>query len=192
MRLKVIAPVVRSLLLGVLMIGLAACDSKENEPVASALSSTSEASQPAAPVAPAAPAPAQAQAKINAAEFFTKADAEAVLGKTVNEPTLQGDGATMSNVSYVAADFSGVSLYVRPGASAKTFEEAQAHSKSISGADPMPVEGLGDKAYWAAGKLNQLNVLKHSNLLIVSVMGKGDQSLDLAKQAAEKILPRVP
>ncbi|GEM_PF-3332835 len=198
MKAKTVVPVIGCLVLGVLMLGLCACGSKENEPAKGpAPSGPPQTSQPATPPSPAsadaAAVPAAlAPTKIDASEFLAKADAETLLGKTVNEPTVQGDGVTMSNVSYVATDFTGVSLYVRAGASAKNFEQAQAASKSISGVDPVPVEGLGQKAYWAAGKLNQLNILKNSNLLIVTVVGKGDQSLDLAKQAAEKILPRVP
>jgi hypothetical protein len=186
MKSKVIAPVAWSLVLGVLMLGLAACGSKENEPKGSTPSSKSETSQSAAPAA------APAQTKINAAEFFTKADAEAVLGKPVNDPTIQGDGIYTSNVSYIATDFTGISLYVRAGTSPRTFEEAQAKSKSISDVDPVPVAGVGEKAYWAGGKLNQLNVLKNQNWLIISVFAGGEQSLDLTKKAAEKILPRVP
>jgi hypothetical protein len=200
MKSKVVAPVILTLVLGVLMLGLSACGSKENEPVKGpAPSGAPQASQPATPAAPASSAPdAEAaaappvQAKINAAEYFTKADAEAVLGKSVSDPGVQGNGVTNSNVNYVATDFSAVSLYVNAGATAQSFDQAQAASKSISGVDPVPVAGLGEKAYWAAGKLNQLNILKHSNLLIITVMNRGDKSLDLARQAAERILPRVP
>lgn len=200
MKSKVVAPAILTLVLGVLMLGLSACGSKENEPVKGpAPSGAPQASQPATPAAPASSAPdAEAaaappvQAKINAAEYFTKADAEAVLGKSVSDPGVQGNGVTNSNVNYVATDFSAVSLYVNAGATAQSFDQAQAASKSISGVDPVPVAGLGEKAYWAAGKLNQLNILKHSNLLIITVMNRGDKSLDLARQAAERILPRVP
>ena len=90
MKSKVVAPVILTLVLGVLMLGLSACGSKENEPVKGpAPSGAPQASQPATPAAPASSAPdAEAaaappvQAKINAAEYFTKADAEAVLGKS--------------------------------------------------------------------------------------------------------------
>lgn len=200
MKSKVVAAVILTLVLGVLMVGLSACGSKENEPVKDpAPSGALQASQPATPAAPASPAPDAAaapappvQSKINAAEYFTKADAEAVLGKSVSDPGVQGNGVTNSNVNYVATDFSAVSLYVNAGATTQSFDQAQAASKSISGVDPVPVAGLGEKAYWAAGKLNQLNILKHSNLLIITVMNRGDKSLDLARQAAERILPRVP
>ncbi len=184
MRSKSASPLVWSLVLAGLTLGLAACGSKENEPQGSDSKSKPEASQPAAPAA-------AAQAKINAAEFFTKADAEAVLGSPVSDPTVQGDGVTSSNCTYIATNFSGIGLYVRGGTTPATFDQAQAASKSISDVDPVPIAGVGEKAYWAAGKLNQLNVLKGQYWLIITVFAGGDKSLDLAKQAAEKILPRV-
>jgi len=193
-RSKVVAGIIGSLVLGVLVFGLSACGSKDSEsPKGSGSSSQSQASQPsAATAAPAAPAAAPAQGTLNAAEFFTKADAEAVLGKPVNDPSLRGNGVTVSSVNFGASDFSAIALQVNTGATTQNFDQAQAASKSISGADPVPVAGVGEKAYWAGGKLNQLNILKNSKLLIITVMGKGDQSMELAKQAAQKILPRVP
>jgi hypothetical protein len=104
---------------------------------------------------------------------------------------VQNSGIT-SNVTYIATDFSGIGLFVRASTTARTFDEAQAASKSISGADPVPIEGLGEKAYWSGGKMNQLNVLKSGHWLIVTVPMGGDKSLDLAKLAAEKALARIP
>lgn len=189
MRSKVIAPIAWSLVLGVLMLGLAACGSKESEPETSAPSDKSEASQPPAPKAS---APALAQERLNAAEFLTKADAEAILGKPVNDPTLQGDGVTTSNVGYVSSDFTSINLFVRGGTPLETFEQAQAKSKTVSDVDAVPIEGLGEKAYWAGGKLNQLNILKNHKWLIISAFPGNEKSLALTKQAAEKILARVP
>mgnify|MGYP001342072641 CR=1 FL=1 len=177
------SPLVWSLVLVGLTLGLAACGTKENEPQGSDSKNTSEASQPTTP--------APAEATINAAEFFTKADAEAVLGSPVNDPTTQG-GVASSNCTYIATNFSGIGLYVRGGTTPTTFDQAQAASKSISNVDPVPVAGMGEKAYWAGGKLNQLNVLKSQYWLIITVFAGGDKSPDLAKQAAEKILARMP
>lgn len=196
MRSKVIAPVAWSLVLGVLMLGLAACGSKENEPKGPAATNQPQAAQPAAPVAEApggaASAPATAaQDKLNVVEFFTKADAEEVLGKPVNEPSVQDTGGGSANVTYITSDFSGIGLFVRPHTTAQTFDEAQAKSKSVSGVDPVTIAGLGEKAYWV-GKSNQLNVLKNSHWLIITIPLGDEKSLDMAKKAAEKILPRVP
>jgi hypothetical protein len=204
MKSKVLAPVVWSLVLGVLMLGLAACGSKEDEPKESASSGKPQASQPASPTAAPAPdadsaqdpvpasVPAPVQAKLNAAEFLTRADAEAVLGKPVSDASVQGDGVLSSSASYVASDFTGIGLFVRAGTEPHAFDQAQAMSKSVSNVDPVPVAGLGEKAYWAAGKMNQLNVLKNKHWIIITVPAGGDKALDLAKLAAEKALPRVP
>ena len=40
--------------------------------------------------------------------------------------------------------------------------------------------------------MNQLHILKNRYWLIIMVPSAKDKSLDMAKQAAEKILPRVP
>jgi hypothetical protein len=185
MRSKALIAVVASLVLVGLMLTLTACGSKENEPEGSASNSTPGASQPATPDQ------APAQAKVNAAEFFTKADAEAVLGKPVGEPSVQSSGIT-SNVTYITSDFKGIGVFVRTGTTPTAFDQAQAASKSISGADPAPVAGLGEKAYWSGGKMNQLNILKNGHWLIITIPLGGETSLDLAKQVAEKVLARVP
>jgi len=181
MRSKSVSPIVWCIVLAGIMLALAACDSKE--PPASGSNDASQPSQPASPE------PAAAQ--INAADFFTRADAEAVLGQSVGEPAVRNSGIT-SNVTYIAADFSGIGLFVRASTTARAFDEAQAASKSILGADPVPIEGLGEKAYWSGGKVNQLNVFKSGHWLIVTIPMGGDKSLDLAKLAAGKALARIP
>jgi hypothetical protein len=165
------------------MLGLNACAKKQPP---SGAGSAPGASQPAAS------APAPAAAKINAAEFFTKADAEAVLGKSVSEPAVQDTGSGSSNVTYIASDLSGIGVYVGTGTSVTTFDGAQAKSKAALGADPVPVANVGEKAYWTGGKANQLNVLQKGYWIIVTIPTAGDNALDLAKKAAEKVLARIP
>ncbi len=182
MKSKSVSPLVWSLVFMGLAIGLAACDSKEPQPSGS--NDKSQASQPAAP--------APAAATINAAEFFTQADAEAVLGKPVNEPSVRNTGGGSSNVTYIASDLSGIGLFVRADTTPETFDQAQTKSKSISGEDPVPIPNLGEKAYWAGGKSNQLNVFKNRHWLIITIPAGGEGALDIAKKTAEKALARVP
>jgi hypothetical protein len=183
-----VAAIVWSLALSVLILGLAACGSKEEDPQGSASDNKPAASQSTAPAEP----PAAAPSKPNAAEFLTKADAEAVLGKSVGDPTVQDTGINSSNVTYLTADFKGIALFVRTGTTSKAFDDAQAAFKSKLGVDATPIEGLGEKAFWAGGKLNQLNVLKNGHWLIITIPLGGETAFDLAKQAAEKTLARVP
>jgi len=182
MKSKTTASIAWSLTLGVLILGLAACGSKENEPKGPAPSSKPQAAQPAAP----------AQETVDVAALFPKADAEAVLGKPVNEPSVKDTGGGSANLSYITSDFSGIGLFVRPHTSVQTFDESQAKSKSLSGVDPVTIAGLGEKAYWVGGKANQLNLLKNGHWLIITIPMGDEKSLDVAKKAAEKILPRVP
>jgi hypothetical protein len=175
-----------SLVLVCLAVGLVACDSRDPQPSGSGAGEAA----PSQPAAPEVSGPVKAT--VNAAEFLTRADAEAVLGKPVGEPSVQNTGGGSSNVTYITSDYSGIGLFVRPNTTAQTFDESQAKSKSVSDVDPATIAGLGEKAYWVGGKVNQLNVLRNRHWLIITIpMGDGS-SLEVAKKAAEKILPRVP
>jgi len=135
------------------------------------------------------------KAGINAPDFLTRSDAAAVLGKAVGDASVSGDGVNYSSCNYMAKDMSGVGLLVRvygDDATAKTvFEQAKAQSRSLSNADPVAIEGLGEEAYWAGGNLNQMNVLKGNHWLVVSVFFGEKQSQQLAQTAAEKVLARL-
>ena len=82
------------------------------------------------------------QGKINAAEFLTKADAEAILGKPVGDRP-GGRRTITSNVSYIAtAGFSGINLFVRAGTGPQTLREGpgivQDYCGRRSGVDRRP------------------------------------------------------
>jgi hypothetical protein len=184
MRHRPLLPVLPLLAVAVLTWGAAACGKKE----------------PAAPQsrvgAPEAKPAASGQAKINAGEYLTKDDAGAAMGGAVGDAKTAGNGSDTSSCNYFTSDFRGLGLLMRAHADAATaqgvFGKVQAESKSISGVDPVAVEGIGEKAFWAGGKLNQLNVLKGRYWLIFTVTLGGDKSQDIAKQAAAKAVPRVP
>ncbi len=167
-----------------LVVGLAGCTSPKSG------SSSAEAEQASRP-SPGAPA----KSAINASDYLTKADASAVLGKPVSDANLNGDGVTYSSVNYMAPDMSGIGLLVRtygdPATALAVFNDAQGQSKAASTVDPVAVQGLGDKAYWAGGNLNQMNVLKGNRWLIVSVFFGHDKSFDLGRSGAGKVLGRV-
>ncbi len=131
---------------------------------------------------------------IDASQILTKADAEAVLGKEVGDPTATSTAGVVSTCNYMAKDLTGLHMLIRasasPDAARVIFEEAQKQSKVLSRADPEPVEGLGDAAYWAGGSLDQLNVLKGRYWVILSAAGAA-HPLDVTKLAAEKALPRL-
>lgn len=137
--------------------------------------------------------------KYDSCVLFTKADAEAVLGMKVNEPLHSGaateDQATIvSSCSYATngelpTDVKVASMLIRKAADSveamRVYDEARAQSKGLSGVDPVDVQGLGDRAYWAGGSLTQLNVLKGDAWFIVNI--QDTKSNTLQQQATEAV-----
>jgi hypothetical protein len=142
------------------------------------------------------------QDKYNSCALFTKTDAEAVLGTTVNAPTSNGttsnDGAiitsscTYATTAVKPTDIKVANLLIRKATNLteanKIFDEARKVSKSLSGVDPVDASGLGDRAYWAGGALNQLNVLKGDVWLIASIR---DTKNKAEQQQATEVIRRA-
>ncbi len=144
--------------------------------------------------------------KYDSCVLFVKTDAEAVLGVKVNEPVHSGaateDQATIvSTCSYstageTPADVKVASLLVRKAKdtaeAVRVFDEARGLSKTLSGVDPVDVSDLGDRAYWAGGALNQLNVLKGDAWLILNIQDKKSKTVQLqATEAARRALDKM-
>ncbi|MCK9360951.1 hypothetical protein M0Q28_01855 [Patescibacteria group bacterium] len=146
-----------------------------------------------------APANPIVNKKYDSCLLFTKVDAEAVLGMKVNDPLHSGaateDQATIvSSCSYATnaelpVDVKVASVLIRKAADAteavRVYEEARSQSKGLSGVDPMDVQNLGDRAYWAGGALSQLNVLKGDAWFIVNI--QDTKSKTLQQQATEAV-----
>jgi len=111
---------------------------------------------------------------VHACDYLTKDIASGVLGE-VNEPSETSSGAAISSCSYTPAngDIAVLSLLIKRNSADTEATGAKASSKSLSGVDPEDVAGLGDSAYWAGGKLNQLNVFKDNDWYILSAMMSG-------------------
>ncbi|MCC6563807.1 hypothetical protein IT087_02860, partial [Candidatus Uhrbacteria bacterium] len=67
----------------------------------------------------------------------------------------------------------------------RVYEEARSQSKGLSGVDPVDIQNLGDRAYWAGGGLKQLNVLKGDAWFIVNI--QDTKSNTLQQQATEAV-----
>lgn len=146
-----------------------------------------------------ATSPTGVAAKYDSCLLFTKADAEAVLGETVNGPTpdktlgtsktVITSGCTYTTTAAKPSDIKVAYMLLRKARDLaeanKVFDEAIKLSKSISGVDPVEVQGLGDRAFWAGGALNQLNVLKGDVLLVATV--RDTKSGTMQQQATETI-----
>lgn len=132
---------------------------------------------------PTAAATAPASSGKQACQIFTPEIAKKYLGE-VKEPTVN-NGPITSNCTYASSGdkFGAITLLVKHSS---VTEQAGAitASKDLSGVDPVMVEGLGDKAYWAGGKLNQLNVFKGNDWYIISSFGDGygkDKAIEIMK-----------
>ncbi|MDF1496955.1 MAG: hypothetical protein P1P90_02750 [Patescibacteria group bacterium] len=128
---------------------------------------------------------------LNACNLLTKTIAADYLG-TVDEPTLRDTAGVVSTCSYSNPDtFDAITLLVRRSqgdAEAATVNaNAKAESKNLSGVDAEDVSGLGDGAYWAGGNLNQLNVFRGEDWLILTAF-KDDFSKEKAIELMQRIL----
>jgi hypothetical protein len=155
----------------------------------------------AAPPATGAPAGRGALPQENpACQLLTRDDAEALLGGPVLDPPVTSRMADIGVVSWrcgyisVAKNPTKVvtllaNRWQEPGGVRRAFEHAHALSQTISGQVPENVDGLGERAYWAGGKVNQLNVLRGRDWLVISgTAGSGLDQQAPAKAAAVKIL----
>ncbi len=153
-----------------------------------------------------APANQITNKKYDSCVLFLQTDAEAVLGVKVNEPLHSGaatedQATTVSSCSYATtgetpADVRVASLLVRKAKDVeearRVFDEARSLSKGLSGVDPVDAQNLGDRAYWAGGALNQLNVLKDDAWLIVNIQDtKNKAQLQQATEAARRALDKM-
>lgn len=147
-----------------------------------------------------APAAARRPPENLACKLLTRDDAEALLGGPVQEPPVTGSTADIGVESWRCGYISVAQKPAKvvtlldqhwqdPAAARKAYEHAHAISQSISGQMPENVPGLGDRAYWAGGSVNQLHVLAGSDWLVISVTAApGFDQLGPAKQAAARIL----
>ncbi len=167
------------------LVSLSAC-SKTTAPSADNSAVPAPSKEVAAPVAPVANASTP-----DACKYLTKEIAESVVGPISKEPNTEGSNVGMSNCMYLSDDFSAVSLLITSDFSSATFDQAFQASKGISGVDPVKVEGLGDAAYWAGGTLNQMNILKGDNLMIIMAIGAKGDVQTVARGVAEKVLAKM-
>ena len=135
-----------------------------------------------------------------ACKLLTRDDAEALLGGPVREPPVTSIITAMRVVSSrcgyisVAKNPTKVvtllaSRYQEPADVRHGFEHAHALAQTLSGQVPENVDGLGERAYWSGGKVNELHVLQgHDWLVISGTLGPGLDQLAPAKATAAKIL----
>jgi len=147
-----------------------------------------------------APAPVLKQQEepkvVSACSLLTAEEAAAILGEPVEKPSESATGSTVSNCNWMTGSSTSVGILLRRASSKaeaeRVYQQAHQQSKSVSGVDPEDISGLGDKAYWAGGHINQLNVFKGNYwLIIMANKGNGADSLAAAKAVAGKALAKL-
>lgn len=120
--------------------------------------------------------------------------AKKYLGGELKDPEQNDTAGTVSTCVRMNDKIDGLVLLVRRSANgveaATVNAGAIAESKGLSGVDPVMVTGLGDKAYWAGGKLNQMNVFKGRDWLILNGMMAGfdkDKAVEIMKDVLAKM-----
>jgi hypothetical protein len=164
----------------VVLFSISACSAPKAPSAENAATPTTPSNEAPAPVA-----------VPDACKYLTKEIAETVVGSVDTAPKTNGSGNGISNCMYLSTDLSAVSLLIQVGSSGSDFEKGFGLSKSISGVDPVKVDGLGDGAFWAGGTLNQMNILKGNNLMIVSGMGLKGDTQSVLKDVSLKILANM-
>jgi hypothetical protein len=199
-----------SICLCALLLAVAGCHRRQQQEQAQGAAAPSAGANgsPGSPgsntAAPAAPTAKPAENL--ACRLLTRDDAEALLGEPVQATPVTSTMADIGVVSWRCGYISSkpqsatsstkvVTLLVKhwqePAAARSAYEHAHVLSQAISGQMPENVDGLGERAYWAGGKVNQLNVLAGNDWLVISgTMGAGLDELGPAKAAAAKILAR--
>lgn len=79
-----------------------------------------------------------------------------------------------------------------PRAAARQLESSRGFLKRLAGGEIQEVPGIGDKAVWAGGDIQQLHVLRGNLVLVISAQtDNAPRSLYIAKVAAKRVLERL-
>jgi len=178
-----------------LALAAGGCHRRQPPPGQRAAASGARAVASGAPAAPGGKA-----AENLACKLLTKDDAETVLGGPVLEPPVTSTMADVGMESWRCGYISEAKEPTRvvtllashwqdAAAARRAFERAHSLSQSVSGQVPETVGGFGERAYWAGGKVNQLNVLAGNDWLVISdTVGPNLDQLGPARLAAARIL----
>lgn len=145
-------------------------------------------------------------ATLNACELFTVADALQLNGgqpvaprsSTFDDASRSGNPLACSfNTAVATPDQAQVlGLEIKPArspeAAARNLESSRAMLNRLADGEIQEVPGLGEKAMFAGGSLNQLHVLKGNLVLVVTAQTENQpRSLYLTKLIAQRVLERL-
>ncbi|HTX90520.1 MAG TPA: hypothetical protein VMC09_04805 [Anaerolineales bacterium] len=142
---------------------------------------------------------------IDACALLTKADAEQILGKPVEDPTHPVEGSETFNVfsceykmqGGTALDNASLIVTVPAAGDLQTaqiaFDTGKQQAQAAYNAAPVDVPGLGDTAYWVGGAGNNLSILKGDiNVTLSASTQKGDAPAQAILDLAKTVLSRLP
>ena len=147
---------------------------------------------------------------LKACELLTKADVEAALGVTVDEPLASFQENKdirfwMSQCSYYSKNPEspkkgrGVGLMIQNSRNADPVKALEDYTASLKKAlgdayNAQTIDGVGARAVWN-GSVKQLTIFEGSYMLIVSMVSPGQEErvvLETAKTLAKKVLSKLP
>ena len=151
-----------------------------------------------------APKGSAATAPLQACELLTRAEAEAILEGTVDEPERKAkedkeSKSWMSMCTYYSPQKErGAGLLIQTS-SADPVKALEAHTASLKEAlgdayKPQAIDGIGGAAIWD-GSAKQLTIFQGAYKLVVTARGtrlEEDVALETAKSAAGKVLSKLP
>jgi hypothetical protein len=155
---------------------------------------------PARAAAPQPPMPAGMKTVANyACELLSEDDARELLGGPVKPAltSMHADiGLVASRCAYLSETGSPIRVvtllanrWQQAAGARQAFERAHVLAQTVSGQAPVNVPDLGERAYWAGGTVNQLNVLDGDTWLVVTcALGANPDLLGAARTAAARIL----
>ena len=183
---KSFLPVI-TLMLVILLLALAGCGS------------------PTATVAQSSAGQSPAVARIDACSLLTKADAEQVLGKAVDEPThpIQSEETFLVDsceyrMTGATAKEHAILTIVAPAngdleTALKTFATGKQGAQAAYPSTLPDLPGLGDSAYWVGGEGNSLMMMKGIMTVSLSVSTqKGEAPSQAMLDLGKLVLGRLP
>jgi len=146
---------------------------------------------------PAAAQAADEEETLEASELITAEEVSEVLGETVGPPSIAHIGSGVSTCTYSTPSSRRISVFLRTLASRSEAGEfhsrARGQTQQTVGFLPEDIDGIGDKAYWLGGQVNQLHIAQGRLWIIITVTPDftREDALTIARKAADIVMERL-
>ncbi len=120
-----------------------------------------------------------------------------MLGETVGAPSIARIGTGVSTCTYSTPSSRRISIFLRTLGSRSEAGEfhsrARGQTQQTVGFLPEDITGIGDKAYWLGGQVNQLHIAQGKLWIIITVTPDftREDGLTIARKAAAIVMERL-